>query len=286
MANAWQTLGNPSPENLPDARLQLHHCAQIAAAVGIFLLQPKPDDSHTNLGWSDDASALTSQPTEDEPSFRAAIRVADLTLLLLDSDGRAASRFPLSGTKLHQGYEWLASAIETFTGQPPRNAIAPPPFELPFHPVAAEGTISGEPKEAFEDLARWFSNADHILRRVSSERENASDVRCWPHHFDIATLIQIDPYENPEQARSIGLGMTPGDSSYPEPYYYVSPYPAPKNAELPRLSGGGEWHTEGWFGAALPATKLLEGGSESEQGRRTQRFLESAIEASYKWLGD
>ena len=286
MTNAWRTLGNPPPESLEDARLQLHHCAQIAAAVGIYLLEPESDDGHTNLGWSDDLGALVSHATADERPFQAAIRVAGLTLLLLDSDGRAANRFPLSGSKLHQGYEWLTSAIDTFTGKPPRNAIAPPPFELPFHPVAVDETISGEPKEAFEELARWFSNAGHILRRVSSERENASDVRCWPHHFDIAALIQIDPHESPEQARSIGIGMAPGDSSYPEPYYYVSPYPAPKHAELPRLSGGGEWHTEGWFGAALPATKLLEGGSGSEQGRRTQRFLESAIEASYKWLGD
>ncbi len=286
MTNEWRTLGNPPPESLSDARLQLHHCAQIAAAVGIFLLEPESDDGHTNLGWSDDLGALVSHATADERPFQAAIRVADLTLLLLDSDGRAANRFPLSGTKLHQGYEWLASAIETFTGKPPSNAIAPPPFDLPFHPVAVDETISGEPKEALEELARWFSNADQVLRRVSSERENASDVRCWPHHFDIAATIQIDPHESPEQARSIGLGMTPGDSSYPEPYYYVSPYPAPKDPERPRLSGGGEWHTEGWFGAALPATKLLEGGSGSEQGRRTQRFLESAIEASYKWLGD
>ena len=239
MANAWQLLGNPSPESLSDARLQLHHCAQIAAAVGIFLLEPKPDDGHTNLGWSDDLGALVGHPTTDERPFQAAIRIADLTLLLLDSDGRTANSFPLSGTKLHQGYEWLTSAIETFTGKPPRNPIAPPPFELPFHPVAVDETISGEPKAALEELAHWYSNADQVLRRVSSGRENASAVRCWPHHFDIAATIQIDPHESPEQSRSIGLGMTPGDSSYPEPYYYVSPYPVPKDTELPRLSGGG-----------------------------------------------
>ena len=80
--------------------------------------------------------------------------------------------------------------------------------------------------------------------------------------------------------------MSPGDSSYPEPYYYVNPYPSPEDPELPRLSGGGQWHTEGWFGATLTATKLIEGGPESEQGQRTQRFRESAIEAGYKWLGD
>ena len=282
---AWQTLGNPEPKSLEDARLQLHHCAQIAAAVGIYLLEPKSDHSHTNFGWSDNLGALVGHPTADEPSFQAAIRVADLTLLLLDSHGRVANRFPLSGKKLHEGCEWLTSTIESLTGKPPRNAIAPPPFELPFHAVAAEGTISGEPKEAFEELARWFSNASQVLDRVLSGEENASHVRCWPHHFDIGALIQIDPFENPEEARSIGIGMEPGDTSYAEPYYYVNAYPAPTDPDLPRLAGGGEWHTEGWFGAVLPATKLVEGGDDSEQGRRTQRFLESAVEASYGWLG-
>jgi len=161
-----------------------------------------------NLGWSIDAGALTGHPAADDPSYQAAIRVADLTVLLLDSGGRTANTFRLSGTNLHEGYEWLASAIESFTGKPLSSALAPPPFELPFHAVAADGTISGDPKEAFEELSRWYSNADKVLSRVSGERENSSDVRCWPHHFDIATLIQIDPYESPEQARSIGVGMS------------------------------------------------------------------------------
>ena len=130
MTNEWQTLGNPSPASLEDARLQLHHCAQIAGAVGMHLLEPESDDSHTNLGWASDAGALAGHPASDDPSYHAALRLADLTLLLLDSGGKAANTFPLSGTKLHEGYEWLASAIESFTGKPLKSPLSPPALRI------------------------------------------------------------------------------------------------------------------------------------------------------------
>jgi hypothetical protein len=46
--------------------------------------------------------------------------------------------------------------------------------------------------------------------------------------------------------------MTPGDEANHEPYYYVTPWPYPKEPPTPSLTRGA-WHTAGWFGAVLPA---------------------------------
>jgi len=42
------------------------------------------------------------------------------------------------------------------------------------------------------------------------------------------------------------VGLSPGDGSFDQPYFYALPWPAPADRELPRLDGGGTWQREGW----------------------------------------
>jgi hypothetical protein len=104
-------------------------------------------------------------------------------------------------------------------------------------------------------------------------------VRCWPHHFDIATLIEFAPPQGGDSGRSIGVGLSPGDSSYPEPYFYVTPWPYPNDPPLPDLAARGEWHTEGWLGAVLTAPSVIAAGSAEAQAQCVDEFVESALKA-------
>ena len=78
----------------------------------------------------------------------------------------------------------------------------------------------------------------------------------------------------------MGAGFAPGDESYAEPYFYVTPWPYPDVAELLPLSGGGRWHTEGWVGAVLTSTELVGLGDAAAQRRGAGDFLTEAVEAS------
>ena len=80
-------------------------------------------------------------------------------------------------------------------------------------------------------------------------------MQCWPHHFDIATVVAFDP-PGAGNPRSIVIGVSPGDHYYPQPYVYVSPYPLPKGATLPPLALG-HWHTEGFVGAVAIAESIV-----------------------------
>jgi hypothetical protein len=116
---------------------------------------------------------------------------------------------------------------------------------------------------------------------VSIAEEGASPVRVWPHHFDIAVLIELgaedDRPVDPEEARSVGVGMTPGDDSYPDPYWYVTPWPYPAATGLPKLPPPGAWHTDGWVGAVLGAADLVGAGDERAQATRAASFARAAI---------
>ncbi len=279
----WRPLGRVAPDRLPEARLQLHWAAQTVAAVGKTYLQPRPDDSHPNLGWNSDLEALAGHPTPAPHGFQAALRISDLSLMLLDERGTPLADKPLHGCSMDDAYEWLARTLRSSTGAD--KAIIPPGYDLPSHPVSQGSAFSLDSPPAFAEMARWFANAARALGQVQAEFPEASPVRCWPHHFDIATLISLDPGKDAESARSIGVGMTPGDRGYPHPYWYVTPWPYPKDLSRLPLAGGGRWHTEGWTGAVLEASQLISDQSATGQARRLEQFLRSAIEGSFKSLG-
>ncbi|HET6197153.1 MAG TPA: hypothetical protein VFE12_15430, partial [Acetobacteraceae bacterium] len=106
----------------------------------------------------------------------------------------------------------------------------------------------------------------------------ASPIRCWPHHFDIAVLLP-----GQRDGQTIGVGLSPGDASYGEPYWYVTPWPHPSVIGLPPLVAGGEWHAGEWVGAVLTASNM-EGLDAATQGGQVLAFLDTAIAAARAML--
>ena len=95
--------------------------------------------------------------------------------------------------------------------------------------------------------------------------------------------MTVVAHADAEEAKSVGVGMTPGDESYPEPYLYVTPWPYPDAETLPGLALG-TWHTTGWTGAVLRASEALNGGEDPE--RRVRAFLEGAVAACLGLVGE
>src|SRR5262249_47997239 len=154
-----------------------------------------------------------------------------------------------------------------------------PTYDIPSHPVADGAAFLLADPAALGELARWYDGADAVLRALQSDRPQASPVRCWPHHFDIATLITVAAKEADREARTLGVGLSPGDDSYAEPYWYVTPWPFPEDRQGLAPLSAGSWREAGWFGAVLRGTEIVTLTSASEQADRVGAFLESAITA-------
>jgi len=297
---AWERLGGVPRARLAAGRLQLHHAVQPAAAVGKLLLPHREDYGEQSFRWEASARCLAQGTVAAATPFRAALRPAPPALLLLSAQG-VVRELPLDGRTIDEVYGWLASRLEELLGRPLPGELERP-AGLPGHPVAAGGRFDAGDDEAFAELARLFGNADRVLEAWSASWPGASAVRCWPHHFDIATLatltpaIAMDPMISmmeadepmpvaPEQGRTIGLGMVPGDEGRPEPYFYVTPYPYPDGRELPPLPAGGTWNTAGWLGAVLPAPSFMAAARDAaEQAAAVETFLRSAADACRQLL--
>jgi hypothetical protein len=281
---SWQTLGAVAPDALVDARLQLHHAAQVVASAGVTFLEPEPDDSHPNLGWWDSCSALVGRSLPGA-NVQIGLRPADLSLLVVDAGGRSSDELVLDGRTLEDAYAWLESVTTSAGARLPAGGVTRASYEIPSHPTASGAPFSHEPQAAFAELSRWFANGHHVLVELAKRLPGASDVRCWPHHFDLGALAVVATGPDGSLAKSVGIGLSPGDGGYAEPYGYVSPWPYPEPAALPPLPCGGAWHTEGHTSAVLTGSQLLAHPAES-QGERLREFFDCASDASTRALAD
>jgi len=275
-------LGTVAPAELADARLQLHHAAQLAAALGSTFLEARSDDSHPNLGWDAELAAFVGHAAPAANGLRAALRPARLELFLVDVDAKRVDSLALAGMSLASAHEWLGQVLGRLDVVLPAGGLRRTDYEIPDHPVA-QGAEFSAPGAAHEELARWFADGQIALSSAATTAEGELDLRIWPHHFDLGTLIPIATNQDGSLAQSIGFGLSPGDDSYPEPYYYVSPWPYPDAATLPTLPAGGRWHTTGFTSAILGAEDLLAGPPDGQE-QRVRAFLEAAAAASRRAL--
>jgi hypothetical protein len=285
MPTSWRRYGAVDARAIEEARLVLHHAAQLAAAPGRSLLEARPDDSHTALGWSAELQALVGETVPGPTPWRAALRPGDLTLLVLTPDLENASAFLLAGRSLDEAFGWLGEQASE-RGTAASRLSRERPYEIPRHPVSDGEALPSPPSAEHAELARHFANSDRLLRWLVADDPGASPVLCWPHHFDIGASIRLDPAGG-DASPTIGIGMSPGDEGVPEPYYYVNAWPRPERLPdpLPPLPDGGRWNTEGWLGASLPTRELVALNDAEGQEAGARGFLVHAVEAARGLLG-
>ncbi|MGH7696167.1 MAG: hypothetical protein ACRENH_14370 [Gemmatimonadaceae bacterium] len=274
---AWQRLAAADPTTLVDARLQLHHALQVIVSVGISYLPPRPDDSHTNLEWLPDFAALGTNRLESGQRLRFGLRPAELSLIALN-DKRVTSELALDGRTVNEAVEWLRAALVA-AGYDGSRLTTKRHYEIPTHRVASGAAFQRGVPEKFAELGRSYADAHALASYIVETRAGASPPRCWPHHFDLATLITL-PEPPGRGTRTVGVGLSPGDDSYAEPYFYVGPYPHPKPELLNPLGSIGKWHTQGFVAAVLLASELAQFQTPESQRDAVLSFANSAVDAS------
>lgn len=259
---------------LTQARIQLHYAIQPLAATASALCEKKEDFSHQALYW-DENLGFKTQAISSIQSCRIVLDPITLTLEIVGDSDRVISIFALSDRTLSEAFDWIRTVLKGLVGEAELNIpISYPPDDIPDRDLACDGRFNLQ--SPISNLADYYSTANTILQEISKQEIGASPVLIWPHHFDIATLITLPEKINSETL-TVGVGLSPGDLSYDQPYWYVTPYPYPEDiSNLPTLDGNGSWHTSDWVGAVLTASQFGEPTTSIEQ---VKTFLNSAITA-------
>jgi len=269
-AASWRCVQGVDPAVLRAARIQAHLATQWLARVARAYVAARPEDGHTNLGWDDALGGLVTHPLAD--GAQLGLRIADLTLVWLDSPGRKDG-FALDARHDADACEWLGRHARAH-GLEAQALDAAPPYGLPAF-AGGDVYTAAALAEPLGELAIWFSNANETLAAtrqwLATRKIDAPPVRCWPHHFDLDTLVTLAP------GRTTGIGFEPGDEHYDEPYFYVSLHPAPDVAALPPLPAIGHWDAKNFTAAIAPAHRIL---AVKQQGAEVTAFLQAAVEAA------
>jgi len=280
----WRPLAGIDFNRLYDARLQAHYAAQWLARAARAYIASKTDDSHTNLGWDE---AFGGFATHKLQGARIGLKLFPLSLAILEGGETTPSRIlGLDGHKEADLRSWLGEEMGSL-GLDARKLDLEMPYRMPVSKIASGSAYSVNGKdETFRELATWFSNADRSIGRLAEAMRaikfDVTPARCWPHHFDLAALISLDSGSGTiESARTVGVGLSPGDHYYNEPYFYVTPWPYPAVSKLPPISELGRWHTKDFTAAVAPAHRILAAPARQTD---TEKFLAEAIAASIKAL--
>lgn len=272
MTSDWLPL-TLDPRALGAERQQIHHAALVLASIAHSLLPHADDDSHTNFAVDDDGSALRPHPLGGPSKSHCSLALAPLELRW-HGGGAVDASFALVGRTPADALAW-ADAEARRRGH--RGVARRDYDEMPEHPLLHGAKFAAGDAAARAELGRWFANGARLFAELAVAEPPLSPVRVWPHHFDLGALLPLD---GGVDGATIGVGLSPGDGSYDEPYFYATPYPLPDRA-LPPLRGPGVWHTEDFTSVVATGTLLRKDGTPQRDARA---WLRSALAAGRQAL--
>lgn len=241
-----ERLGNPT--QLGSARAMAHAASQLLYRAAAANNDPLPGDEHSNLGWDVASGSFQTRPL----NATDVVIVLGLSPFVLKI---GVEKLGLGGIKIAAALSWLDEKLAA-NGLKPGSAVVAT-YDLPSEVTTLE---TFETVDGLEALAAWYDLAAYALTQLASDmsaiKPGPGEVRCWPHHFDIATYVSLEEGDA-EEARGIGAGLSPGDGSYDEPYFYVNPWPTVAPEKLPEPITPGHWHTEGFVGSVATGTEIL-----------------------------
>ncbi len=267
----WKTISSFDLEEWIVVREQLHQATQSIAAVGRHFLKHSEEDENAVLSWRAGDQSLVGK-TVAAPSGEVLVGINFEQLrLLVEGQGQNIATQEITGSTFAQLMMWLEGQLGQL-GLPIEKFSANLPYEIPAYPTQKGESFSIKPSDTLTQFGRLYYNTFITLENLRSNFSDVGEVTVWPHHFDQAISVKLKNSGTPDTSTYLGLGMSPGDEHYNEPYFYVNSWPYAEESKLKDLPHG-HWHSENWVGAVLRVSELW---SMSSQNLAVEDFFKGA----------
>ncbi len=221
----------------------IHLVAQYLAAAGKSFLPNKDDDSQSNLGWNAKTNSLETRDLGHGYKLTFSLESA-----VLKWSGMAEGM----DLKKHTHQEILIWLKETSSGFGFEKMYSyAVNYKLDYPEIEPKDSYSFDASEAAL-IAQKFTLTQKALDAFLKANELTSEIRVWPHHFDMGVYTKLS------DKLFLGAGLAIPDSVESEFYFYASGWndgQAINTKNLPKLSVG-SWHAE-WTGGTLKSNGVL-----------------------------
>ncbi|MDH7447766.1 hypothetical protein [Aquimarina sp. 2201CG14-23] len=231
---------------------QIHIAAQYLAAAGISFLPKKDDDSHTNLGFNSEKGYLETWPLNDQ-GCKITFDYLNFALHWV-ANSTVRLSILLDGKTHQEVVSWMESLATTLGLKNP--FVYKLHYDLPYDPITNDFVFRKPSDDVLQELLEQRILAQHVLEKTISSSSLTSDIRIWPHHFDIGAFSSL---KNKEGV-AIGLGMAIPDTIHNDYYFYISGYKGHDGIDTTGFNKLtlGSWSNEGFKGATLPIKGVTE----------------------------
>lgn len=216
----------------------------------------------------------------EDPTVRVLLDVLNFELII--DKYLAFESIPLEGWTKDQAIANLITELKT-TKLDTSKLRPISQFTIPKHQLDEGSSFTKPPNELLEEWGCYQSNSLRILEGIKSQYAEASEVRVWPHHFDMGLYIPVSKDERGNDIQSIGVGLAIADAYVSEPYFYINHwskegiiYPDP----LPKMRSG-YWNIKDWKGLVLPSSAVL---IYTDQEKFVNSFFQEGIKATIQFL--
>jgi hypothetical protein len=253
-------------------RKYLHQVVQLVGAFPRSLLQHDPSDETASLLWNADISGLVSQEvTHVKGSFQVGLSFSEFQLIILQDD-KKVSALDLHGGSVMDGLKWLKEELAKMNFDASKFNLDLP-YEIEKYDLGSRLHPNDDTLKLFSEL---YQLSHSVLDKVAAGFENAYDIRCWPDHFDLATLLPLAYDNKGAVTKSFGVGLSPGDDGITEPYMYVNVWPELAYELLSKHNLiKGIWNQFGWSGAVLSYSQF----AATDQQQTIAQFIRESMAA-------
>jgi hypothetical protein len=224
---------------------ELHIAAQYLAAAAISFVEKKDDDSHTNLGWSNESLTLSTRSLNSNGD-KLALDFSSYSLVWNTTSG-VISSLGLDKVTHNQVLEWINLQLK---GREYDSS-----YKYSLHYDIGYGididnySFPEANNEELQKIANHLNVAQSAMQDILEKKKLNSEIRVWPHHFDLGAYTVIS------ETLSLGFGLAIPDSGIDDFYYYISGYKGNDTLETKNFQKleNGEWQTGEWKAGTLRA---------------------------------
>jgi hypothetical protein len=250
----------------------IHQAVQFLATASKSVLPARFDDSHTSFTWDFNKKCFASEWLHTKRTFRLEFNPSDLSLHLASYGEQAVDSIQLVGKTKKDVYALLQHMLIA-GGITLHRLTNEMHYDLPEHEVCRGGKYRINSGALNEEVVKHYSNAYLMLNLLKGKNPAAGLIRCWPHHFDIATdFIVRDQSGNSDV--SFAVGFSPANPDFPEPHFYFIDKSSGGNTQQSmRKLKYGKWLPLNINGTCLGLQKLIKKTSSRSQVEILSRYF-------------